>query len=102
MFREHNNKQYSLIAEGDFSNVLVKKPRFKQTSIFYGTKEDSLNRKEFKSGSNDFFFIHGRDCPIINGYLSEIDNQPRIEIKTNAMSKKQWEELKIYVDSLFL
>ena len=101
MFSEHHNKQYSLIAEGDFSNVLVKRPRYKQTLTYYGTKQDAIDRKEFKSGANDFFFLHGRDCPVSKGYLTKEDDITRIEIKTGPMTKSQWEELKAYVDSLY-
>lgn len=101
MFTEHENKQYSLIAEGDFANVLVKKPRYKQTPTYYGTKQEAIERKEFKSGSNDFFFLYGRECPVSNEYLTELDTQTRLEIKTKPMTKSQWEELKAYVDTLY-
>lgn len=101
MFVEHHNKQYSLIAEGDFSNVLVKRPRYKVTPTYYGTKQEAKERNEFQNGSDNFFFLKGRECPISNGFITENDKEVRLEIKTGPLTKKQWEELKDYVDSLY-
>lgn len=101
MFTEHFNKQYKLISEGNFANVLIKRPKYKATSTYYGTKEEAIKRNEFKSGSNDFFFLHGRDCPVIKEYLTEEDKEVRLEIKSGPLTKKQWEELKLYMDALY-
>ena len=101
MFKTHYNKQYELISEGDFSNILVKKPRYEKTTTYFGTKEDAIAQGVFKSGSSSFFFINGFDTPIIDGYTSIIATQPRYEIKTGVMNKKQWEEFKEYMDNLY-
>lgn len=101
MFKTHFNNQYSLIAEGDFATTLVKKPKYEQTTRYFGTKEDAIHQGVFKNGSNSFFFINGLDTPIINGYMSQLASQTKIEVKTGALTKKQWEELKEYIDSLY-
>lgn len=101
MFKTHYNKQYELIAEGDFSKVLIKKPKYEKTTKYFGTKEDAINQGVFLNGSNSFFFIKGLEEPIIDGYMSKLATQPRFEIKTSAMNKEQWEELKEYIDSLY-
>ena len=101
MFKTHYNNQYSLISEGDFANVLVKKPKYEKTTKYFGTKEDAISQGVFKNGSNSFFFVHGLETPIIDGYISQLATQPRFEVKTSAMTKNQWEELKEYIDSLY-
>ena len=35
MFKTHYNKQYELIAEGDFSKVLIKKPKYEKTTKYF-------------------------------------------------------------------
>lgn len=101
MFKVHHNNQYSIIAEGDFASALIKKPKYEKTTTYFGTKEEAQQKGVFKNGSNSFFFIHGLECPIIDGYMSQIASQPKIEIKTKDMTRKQWEELKEYVDNLY-
>lgn len=101
MFKTHYNKQYALISEGDFSNILVKKPRYEKTAMYFGTKEYAIEKGIFKSGSSSFFFVNGFDAPIIDGYISQEATQPRYECKTGPMNKAQWEEFKEYMDSLY-
>jgi hypothetical protein len=101
MFKTHYNKQYEIIAEGDFCNILVKKPRYEKTTTYFGTKEDAIEKGIFKSGSSSFYFVNGFDTPIIDGYMSQLATQPKFECKTGAMSKAQWDEFKEYMDNLY-
>jgi len=101
MFNNSDNKQYTTIAKGDFADSLVKVPKYERTSKFFGTKEFAIEQGIYLSGSSNFFFVAGLESPILNEYLSQQIQEPKVEIRTNAMSKNQWEELKSFVDSLY-
>lgn len=99
-YRKTGNKKYKVISD-DGMGLKLTVPKYKKTNIWFGEKTE-VQEKGLKVSGSEKFYIYDNFI-VIDGYLAEIEQENKVEVKINGsllITKENWEDIKNEIESL--
>lgn len=99
--REFNHKRYKVVSKDGFG-ITLKVPRYIETNIRIGTKEEAEAKGLQPKGSKNFYQLPDGTV-VVNGFLAEEANENRVEIivsKGTNITQANWNDIKDEIEFL--